>query len=97
MSDEIDRLLASIPVLRCPEGHAGSFVLIRTNEFLYHLEDNGKFLVHDKRAYDSTLKDQTLMCGICSTRFPVPDDYEIRSKIREGGTEEEAEVTPNIP
>lgn len=95
--DEITRLLASIPVLRCPEGHAGSFVLIRSNEFFYHVEDNGKFLAHDKKAYDSNVQGEILMCGICQHRFPVPPDYELRSKLREGGTEEEAEVQPNIP
>lgn len=95
--DEISRLLASIPVLRCPQGHAGSFVLVRSNEFFYHVEDNGKFLAHDKKAYDSNTQGEILMCGICQERFPVPPDCELRSKLREGTTEEEADVAPNVP
>lgn len=95
--DEISRLLASIPVLRCPEGHAGSFVLVRTNEFFYHVEDNGKFLAYDKKAFDSNIQGEILMCGICSKRFDMPADYEMRSKLRDGTTEEEADVEPTLP
>lgn len=91
--DEISRLLASIPVLRCPQGHAGSFVVVKTTEFFYHVEDNGKFLSHDTKSFDKNDKDQALVCGICNTRFELPNGYELKAKRR--GEEDEEQPDPN--
>lgn len=96
MEDEISRLLASVPVLRCPNGHSGSAIVIRTTEFSYHVSDNGKFLAHEARAFDSNVVSETLACGICNVRFDIPDGYEMRSKKRGGGSEEEDDTESTL-